>query len=275
MKILFAVLRPTQTNSDVIAEMTEYGVLDVVVKYLNIYVDRLYFDNDYMLIEFSPINEAIKIMICVLLDKGPLGKNDVEGIKRTIKGDGVDILCPLLRVLHTNLDNFDQGGGMDLSSKLFDMKLNVAAALANVPPKLAYLLKMMDFRKRNNELSVFTPTETQEEEILGLFINDLCNLLEVLLDGSDQEQGKSSTMLLLFLTSLAKGVQLAREVLLSRLFPGLDMFALETVSFSMDSPLYEHGCIGSVLIKNMTIGDTVLKYWSTELLFQICHEDGV
>lgn len=276
MKIIFGVVRPNGTNSDIIVDLANGGIVDVMTSLLNKYVNSLYFSKKYDLIIHSPINDIIKVLICMFLDLGPLGRNDIDDFRKYSKDEGVSLICPLLRILHTSLDASILSDNPSLYQKLFDLKLNVIAALANIPPKLTPILKRMSFDKENDLLlpNNYTPSEAEETETLSTIINDLVDILEYLFENIDNEVGSSSTMLLLFMTSVAKGEQLSREIFLERLYPGVDMAALEDTQFSMNAPEYKNGSVGSILIQNMTASDSVLKYWSTELLFQICNEDG-
>lgn len=245
-------------------------------QWLNFHIDALFFERKLDVIFYQSTEDILKVLISTTINLGPLGSNNKEAMLKAIK-DGYGLLCPLLRILHFKL-NDDEKKDKAMDTKLFDLKMSTVAGLVNMHPSLTYILKRMNFFKRNEELKAqepYVPNEKEEEKLLKILVDMFSDLLASLLKGGEREDLKSAVPLIMFLASMAKGVQESRDIFLERFFPGINVLEIEDYEVSMKGPDYKKDSIGSILISYMTSLNDGLKYWSTELLYQLCNEDGM
>lgn len=271
------ILRPSETNKELLEKALDLDIVEITCQWLNYHVDDLFFERNLDVISRQSTEDLLRILISTTIGLGPLGKSDKAAMLKVIK-DGYGLLCPLLRILYFKLTDDEKKNSTTLDDKLHELKMTVIAGLVNIIPSLTYIIKRMNFFKRNDELRAqepYKPNEKEEEKLIILLVDMFTELLKSLLNGGEREDLKSAVPLIMFLASMAKGIQESRDHFLERFFPGINVLEIEDYEVSVKGPEFKKDSIGSILISNMTSLNDALKYWSTELLFQLCNEDGM
>eukprot|EP01103_Thecamoeba_quadrilineata_P016370 TRINITY_DN5453_c0_g1_i1.p1 TRINITY_DN5453_c0_g1~~TRINITY_DN5453_c0_g1_i1.p1 ORF type:complete len:436 (-),score=88.53 TRINITY_DN5453_c0_g1_i1:69-1376(-) len=224
-------------NNTLVSTFTQLGVYDVLVHILEESVTDLS--------ESSNISYAIEALKCIFklsMHLGPL--NDTSPIKGKGKEPTPEEIEHFTRMIGPLQKILDAPSSELRLRPLKDSCVNV---LINVPGPCTKL---------------FQPEQT------------LQSLIQILKYQTEEttNPAQALTPILLVLTSIAKAIPAARQILKKEVFPNADQVSssgIEAPSASIDGV-----GLSSKLIPHMTSFNFALKYYVNEFLFVICDEDA-
>eukprot|EP01122_Echinamoeba_exundans_P004504 TRINITY_DN1455_c0_g1_i1.p1 TRINITY_DN1455_c0_g1~~TRINITY_DN1455_c0_g1_i1.p1 ORF type:complete len:503 (+),score=139.93 TRINITY_DN1455_c0_g1_i1:417-1925(+) len=253
-RLWFNVARPMPENKKMINDALSEGGITLIGEWL----ERLFHpqtNSGKRFPNYIPMaaSDLVRVLVGLTIDMGPLGENRKDLLVKHIPNFQT-LVNTLMSILDINSEVNGTANNTDVpikNNQLLQFALIVASSLVNVPVDFCPLLLRSDKAKA---------------------AKSLCDLFSQQIYQMTFEGPSGLAPQMMLLATVAKADYDVRRHFLKIMFPHRNIDAEEAAP-GVHAPGKDEKCVGNHVMELMTHFDLSVKYWSNELLFQMCDEN--